>query len=66
MAVTTAPIAAATKPGRSWSEPIAFLVMVGFFLVAPLFIYPLFLTCYWAMSGCCRSGTRSISDGRAI
>ncbi|MPZ56975.1 MAG: branched-chain amino acid ABC transporter permease [Rhizobiales bacterium] len=37
------PAAVAAKPTRSWSETIAFAVMVGFFLIAPLFIYPLFL-----------------------
>jgi branched-chain amino acid transport system permease protein len=47
MAVTAAPIApdgkTLRKPARSWSEPIAFVVMVAFFAIAPLFIYPLFL-----------------------
>src|SRR5262245_54407982 len=31
------------RAGASWSEPIAFLVMAGFFIVAPAFIYPVFL-----------------------
>jgi branched-chain amino acid transport system permease protein len=43
MAVATAPLAASGTSARSWSEPVAFLVMVTFFAVAPLFIYPLFL-----------------------
>ncbi|MBM3526450.1 MAG: branched-chain amino acid ABC transporter permease [Alphaproteobacteria bacterium] len=43
MAVTSAPIAAAGRQGQSWSHVIAFVVMVGFFAIAPLFIYPLFL-----------------------
>jgi branched-chain amino acid transport system permease protein len=40
-AVTATPTAA--TPTRSWSEIIAFAAMVGFFVIAPLFIYPLFL-----------------------
>src|SRR5918999_1655914 len=44
MTVATAPLApASSASARSWSEPIAFLVMVGLLVVAPLFIYPLFL-----------------------
>ena len=29
--------------GRSWSEVIAFLIMVAALAIAPIFIYPLFL-----------------------
>jgi branched-chain amino acid transport system permease protein len=42
--MTTAdPLAVAAQPTQSWSETIAFLIMVVVLLVAPLFIYPLFL-----------------------
>jgi branched-chain amino acid transport system permease protein len=37
------PAVAAVTPTRSWSEIAAFAVMVGFFVIAPMFIYPLFL-----------------------
>jgi branched-chain amino acid transport system permease protein len=37
------PAVAAVTPTRSWSEIVAFAVMVGFFIIAPMFIYPLFL-----------------------
>jgi branched-chain amino acid transport system permease protein len=44
MTVATAPLApASSASARSWSEPIAFLLMVALLVVAPLFIYPLFL-----------------------
>jgi branched-chain amino acid transport system permease protein len=33
----------AAKSGRSWSEIVAFLMMVAALIVAPLYIYPLFL-----------------------
>ena len=36
-----APVPAGTA--RSWSEPLAFLVMVGMLAVAPLYLYPLFV-----------------------
>ena len=36
-----APVPAGTS--RSWSEPIAFLIMVGMLTVAPLYLYPLFV-----------------------
>jgi branched-chain amino acid transport system permease protein len=39
----TAATLATAKPAHSRSEVIAFMVMVGLLLVAPLFIYPLFL-----------------------
>ena len=42
MSVADAPVVPA-KSQQSWSEPIAFVVMVGVLLIAPLFIYPLFL-----------------------
>jgi branched-chain amino acid transport system permease protein len=35
--------AVAAVPARTWSETVAFVVMVAFFLIAPMFIYPLFL-----------------------
>ena len=28
---------------RSWSEPLAFVIMVGLLAVAPLYVYPLFI-----------------------
>ena len=31
------------RASRSWSEPIAFVVMVAVLVVAPFFIYPMFL-----------------------
>ena len=31
------------SPARSWSEPLAFVLMAGLLLVAPLFVYPVFL-----------------------
>ena len=37
------PVIVAAKPTRAKSETIAFAIMVAFFLIAPLFIYPLFL-----------------------
>jgi branched-chain amino acid transport system permease protein len=37
------PAIVAAKPARAKSETIAFAIMVAFFLIAPLFIYPLFL-----------------------
>jgi branched-chain amino acid transport system permease protein len=37
------PVIVAAKPTRARSETIAFAIMVAFFLIAPLFIYPLFL-----------------------
>jgi branched-chain amino acid transport system permease protein len=40
--MTSANLVTAT-PQRSWSEIAAFGVMVGFFVIAPFFIYPLFL-----------------------
>jgi branched-chain amino acid transport system permease protein len=41
--MTAAALDAAAKPAQPRSELIAFLVMVGLLLVAPMFIYPLFL-----------------------
>jgi branched-chain amino acid transport system permease protein len=44
MTAATAPLTTASSgTARAWSEPIAFLLMVGLLVVAPLFIYPLFL-----------------------
>jgi branched-chain amino acid transport system permease protein len=43
MAEAADPIAETARPSFGWSEPIAFVVMAGAFLVAPLFVYPLFL-----------------------
>jgi branched-chain amino acid transport system permease protein len=37
------PVAASTRSAVTWSEPIAFLVMAGLFVVAPAFVYPVFL-----------------------
>ena len=34
---------AGAKPAQSWSEVIAFMAMVALLLIAPMFIYPLFL-----------------------
>jgi branched-chain amino acid transport system permease protein len=36
---TTTPVA----PAASWSEPAAFVLMAGLLLIAPLFVYPVFL-----------------------
>jgi branched-chain amino acid transport system permease protein len=38
-----APAAVVSGPTRALSETVAFAVMIAFFLIAPLFIYPLFL-----------------------
>ena len=43
MTVAADPLAPAVEPAQSRSETIAFVVMVTLLLVAPLFIYPLFL-----------------------
>jgi branched-chain amino acid transport system permease protein len=37
------PVAVVARPNISWSEPIAFAVMAGLFIVAPAFVYPVFL-----------------------
>jgi len=37
------PVAGALRPSVSWSEPVAFLIMAGLFVVAPAFLYPVFL-----------------------
>src|SRR5271167_4512640 len=37
------PVALTTRPATSWSEPIAFAVMTGLFIVAPALVYPVFL-----------------------
>jgi branched-chain amino acid transport system permease protein len=37
------PVAVSTRSAVTWSEPIAFLVMAGLFVVAPAFVYPVFL-----------------------
>ena len=42
MSSVAAPVAAA-RSRTSWSEPIAFAVMVALLVIAPIFIYPLFL-----------------------
>jgi branched-chain amino acid transport system permease protein len=39
----TAPIATAERVPASWSEPIAFVVMTLAFVIAPSFVYPVFL-----------------------
>ena len=38
--VTAADLAA---PGRNWSEPVAFLLMVAALVIAPLYVYPMFV-----------------------
>ena len=43
MAVVTDTIGASTTPAESRSETIAFLIMVAVLVVAPFFVYPLFL-----------------------
>ena len=71
-----------TKPSRAAraaAKRSRFVVMVAVLVVAPFFIYPLFLMqalCFALFAcafnlligyvGCCRSATRSISAGRAI
>jgi branched-chain amino acid transport system permease protein len=41
---TASPLAPAdSASGRSWSEPIAFVIMVAALVVAPMFLYPLFV-----------------------
>src|SRR6202048_5128926 len=37
------PVAVSTRSAVTWSEPIAFLVMAGLFVVAPFVVYPVFL-----------------------
>jgi branched-chain amino acid transport system permease protein len=37
------PLAAPAEPAQSWSETIAFVLMVVLLLIAPFFVYPLFL-----------------------
>src|ERR1700730_14602874 len=37
------PVAVSTRSAVTWSEPIAFRVMAGLFVVAPAFVYPVFL-----------------------
>jgi branched-chain amino acid transport system permease protein len=39
----TAPIATAERVPASWSEPVAFVVMTLAFVIAPSFVYPVFL-----------------------
>ena len=43
MTVAASPVTAVAMPARSRSETIAFVVMVVLLLVAPVFVYPLFL-----------------------
>ena len=43
MAVVTDTMAASASPAESRSETIAFLIMVAVLIVAPFFVYPLFL-----------------------
>ena len=43
MADVAEPIGAPIVKASAWSETIAFVIMVGFFIVAPAFIYPVFL-----------------------
>jgi len=43
MAVVTDTIGASASPAESRSEMIAFLIMVAILIVAPFFVYPLFL-----------------------
>jgi branched-chain amino acid transport system permease protein len=43
MAQVAAPIAETAKPNHGWNEYLAFAVMVGALLIAPTFVYPVFL-----------------------
>jgi len=38
-----APVASAAAPARTWSEPVAFVIMVALLVVAPMVIYPMFV-----------------------
>jgi branched-chain amino acid transport system permease protein len=38
-----APVASASAPARTWSEPVAFVIMVALLVVAPMVIYPMFV-----------------------
>ena len=41
--VATSATAVPVAPWRNWSEPIAFLIMVAALVVAPVYVYPLFV-----------------------
>jgi len=43
MTTVTAPVSRPTLSPASWSEQLAFVLMVGVLLVAPVFLYPLFV-----------------------
>ena len=43
MAQAADPLAETARPSFGWSVPVAFAVMAGVFLIAPLFLYPVFL-----------------------
>src|SRR5881296_297770 len=43
MAETTEPLTIEERPRLSWSEPVAFALMLAALLVAPIFAYPVFL-----------------------
>jgi branched-chain amino acid transport system permease protein len=43
MANVAEPIGVPVTGASAWSETIAFAVMIGFFVVAPFFVYPVFL-----------------------
>ena len=43
MAQVADPLAETARPSFGWSEAIAFAVMAAVFLIAPLFLYPVFL-----------------------
>jgi len=38
-----APVASAAAPSRTWSEPVAFVIMGALLVVAPMVIYPMFV-----------------------
>jgi len=43
MANAAEPIGAPVVRASAWSEAVAFIIMAGFFIVAPAFVYPVFL-----------------------
>ena len=43
MAQVEDPLAETARPSFGWSVPVAFAVMAGLFMIAPLFLYPVFL-----------------------
>jgi branched-chain amino acid transport system permease protein len=43
VAATTVAQPTSSAPLRTWSEPVAFVIMVAALAIAPLYIYPMFL-----------------------